>query len=414
MSRLRRLVCMFLALATPTIAGTVTGAVIQGSDYDTGKGMTTLHILNVSGKEITAFDIAYSMILEDGTVSATGWTTREFINVYMRDGTGFAPGTTFDQEMHGRTVTTAIDFVVYADGTAEVVNNEMFQRLLAWRKGEVEAKQEITKILQAAVAGNADRPSVAALQQLEALLASSTKRDVYYKSEITETIQNLHNISISPTIDVARERAILESVITRNQIQIPLITQHTQIVTAGGPGPPCSTCTVPKPVYANCCDINYNAGITTTPECVNAPPDHPNQGYTASATETIMFACWNYKATKACAGSGTPYPNPANSVITGQGFGGYAANLGHFVDCAPAFNINKETPTNAARYVTQKVTSYFSPIDANGNCVQKPGMSDTRECPVVECETAPLTVGCAGRTPAALPRQRLVDLPPSI
>jgi hypothetical protein len=48
------------------------GAVVQGSDYDPVKGVTTVHIVNTSGKVITFLHMSYIVTLPDGAESLPG------------------------------------------------------------------------------------------------------------------------------------------------------------------------------------------------------------------------------------------------------------------------------------------------------------------------------------------------------
>ena len=93
------------------------GLVIQGTDYDSAKGQTTFHLLNVSGKQINALELNLQTKLPDGTFTPSG-TDLTVLDYLDR---GLAPGATENIQRPG-VVTGVVDLVMYSDGTTEFVN----------------------------------------------------------------------------------------------------------------------------------------------------------------------------------------------------------------------------------------------------------------------------------------------------
>src|SRR5271169_5689977 len=122
------------------------GAVVQSADYDSAKGVTTVHILNSSHKEISALTLSLRVTFPDGTVSAPGAGEfgLDFLEGIIQGTGGFAPGAVHVQEFLGQAgpVEATVDMVAYSDATADVMNELAFRTLVANRKATVRALQK--------------------------------------------------------------------------------------------------------------------------------------------------------------------------------------------------------------------------------------------------------------------------------
>ena len=70
------------SIAAYPARGQVKGAVILSHDYDAAKNMVTLHMLNQSGKDITAYDIAVTETYP-GKAPHTHWVGSEMVGVFL-------------------------------------------------------------------------------------------------------------------------------------------------------------------------------------------------------------------------------------------------------------------------------------------------------------------------------------------
>jgi hypothetical protein len=143
------------------------GAVVQSSTYDPTNGVTTVHIVNVSHKDITAFIISTKETRADGTVEE-GEQMYEFlttmISVAESGGTipsvhgsgAFAPGEsreeTFQHSSKGTQVQLEVTVVAYADATAQVTDQRAFQNLVTQRQSRVAAMRKTNEVIKQTLA----------------------------------------------------------------------------------------------------------------------------------------------------------------------------------------------------------------------------------------------------------------------
>jgi hypothetical protein len=151
------------------------GAVVQSSTYDPTNGVTTVHIVNVSHKDITAFIISTKETRADGTVEE-GEQMYEFlttmISVAESGGTipsvhgsgAFAPGEsreeTFQHSSKGTQVQLEVTVVAYADATAQVTDQRAFQNLVTQRQSRVAAMRKTNEVIKQTLADPPSRTTV--------------------------------------------------------------------------------------------------------------------------------------------------------------------------------------------------------------------------------------------------------------
>jgi len=101
-----------------------TGPEVQRAIYDPVKGITTVHIVNTSHKEISALNLSFRVTFPNGTKSLPGAARIgiEFLEGIIQDKGGFQAGTSYDYVFAGQPgpVEATVDMVAYTDGTADV------------------------------------------------------------------------------------------------------------------------------------------------------------------------------------------------------------------------------------------------------------------------------------------------------
>src|SRR5579863_1032286 len=164
------------------------GAVVQSSNYDSAKAVTSARIVNTSRTPITAISLSVRVTHPDGTVSVYqyGGDFTPFMAYAATSGTpqqssgALAPGTTFTLDVpmgqqSVETVSATVDVVVYDDGTADVLNEQVFRSIAAARKGRMLGLQRAAELIQKALADpNDPHPSITVAAQLKALAAQDT------------------------------------------------------------------------------------------------------------------------------------------------------------------------------------------------------------------------------------------------
>jgi hypothetical protein len=238
-------VCLCFVALAPTLRGSTSiGVAIQSSNYDAARGITTVRIINTSHKDISALDFSYQVTFPDGTVSRAGgsFLGLDFLEGIVQGKGGFAPGTALDQEFNGQPgpVQATVDMVIYADGTADVVNEQAFKMFIADRKARVRALQRVNELLQIALMDPAiQHPSATVVAQLKSLVTAAQQQENSdggagaYASELQNSIQNMTNLMRSPRIaDRAFESNQLGALMRTHQEHISAMLPHTELVKA--------------------------------------------------------------------------------------------------------------------------------------------------------------------------------------
>lgn len=170
---LKRLPILILFLAVPWIVSAqVKGAVVISHDYDAAKNTETLHMLNQSDKDITAFDIEVTETYENGQVN-THWPGREMLGMWLvltdpsdpnhawfaehpPEHATWRARTTLDFDVGVspglKTFEATLDTVIYADKTAETTNADALKRLLNDRKSYAAGLETGSKTIRDALA----------------------------------------------------------------------------------------------------------------------------------------------------------------------------------------------------------------------------------------------------------------------
>lgn len=239
--------CILVALAPSLRGSSSVGAAVQSSEYDTTTGITTVHIVNTSHKEISALDLSLQVTFPDRSVSRRGGSSFgiDFLEGIIQGKGGFEPGAVFSQEIRGLPgpAQAAIDLVVYSDGTADVLNQGAFNEFAADRKARVRALQRVNDLLNSALADSAiQHPSATVVGQIRSLVAAIKQQEHSdagaggYGSELQTTMQNLTNLLGSPRLtEPAFEGNQLRALIKTHQDRISGMLPHTELVKAVRP-----------------------------------------------------------------------------------------------------------------------------------------------------------------------------------
>jgi hypothetical protein len=176
----------------PTLRAGPLGAVVVSHDYDAAKNLVTLHMLNQSGKDITAYNILVRESYTNGrviehqvgqemlgamlTIADPTDPHHEDMRRAKNGGNGtWEAGTTREQLVGlqpGLTLATfeaTLDTAIYADKTAETTNKDALNRLLADRKNDATTLESTSKVLRNALANLSDAtPHETARKEIEA------------------------------------------------------------------------------------------------------------------------------------------------------------------------------------------------------------------------------------------------------
>lgn len=171
--RLLYLLPIICTSAVPLQASRPIGAVVRSADYDSAKGLTVVHVVNTSTKEITGIGFSFQVVLADGSLTDRGYYGLDFLQGVIQGKGGIASGATYDVEFSGQRgpVQAMVDTVVYADGSAAVLSDINFLHISADRKGRLAAWQKINEVLNNALSD--PHPNARATTQLRSLLAAT-------------------------------------------------------------------------------------------------------------------------------------------------------------------------------------------------------------------------------------------------
>ncbi len=261
------------------------GVTIESWRYDTALKAVILHLVNRSNKDVTAFNISIvekyadgstsyldgrpsdihdhqlmedmlgSMInSETGVVSHGGGTLvmgpARDVGAMLRQGVSgngtFAAGTSRDYpDLVGKDVSdidAVVDVVAYADGTAQVQNNDRaFRNLLAERKGPLLAMEKVVEVIKQVLGDPmVTNPVDSVIQQLTPLVDSAGKMKnlppedaesnvgMHLQSDLT-TFQMVQRSQIWLRMNMT-EREWLTHYVEQHEKRIALMAPHANLL----------------------------------------------------------------------------------------------------------------------------------------------------------------------------------------
>ncbi len=266
------------------LPNTLMGVVIESWRYDPAQKAVILHLVNRSNKDVTAFNISIAEKYADGSTDHTDGTPSDIhdhqmmedmlgrmINIQMgvvshgggtlvmgpardvgamlRQGVSangtFAAGTSRDYpDLVSKDVSdidAVVDVVAYADGTAQVQNNDRaFRNLLAERKGPLLAMEKVVEVIKQVLADPmVTNPLDSVIQQLTPLVDSADKmknlppedaeRNVamYLRSDL-QNFEMVQRSQIWLRMNIT-ERGWLTHYVEHQEKQIALMAPHANL-----------------------------------------------------------------------------------------------------------------------------------------------------------------------------------------
>jgi len=236
------------------------GAVVQTWNYDPVAKVLTLHVLNTSHKDITAYNISLTIKYADGT-TAFAESTKDFSPLmatmleagsdgYMRAKYGngtFAAGASRDDTFAGQPkditdVTAILDVVAYSDSTADVQNERAFNRLVVMRRGRALAAQKVTEVIRQVLNDpKISNPSAAAAAELTRLADVSRTQSQHLEegqivadeTALRSAAGDLKDVQAPSRVGMT-ERDYLSKYILDNQNRFAVMSAHASLSKAGG------------------------------------------------------------------------------------------------------------------------------------------------------------------------------------
>ncbi len=249
---------LFLAvLAVSLRASPPIGAVVQTWHYDPQTNMVTATVVNVSHKDITAYNISIKETYADGHVNShellceyagrivfvqevKGTADEADIRKQFGDGL-FHPGESRN-EIIGvqpglQNFEAVVDVVAYTDQTAEATNNDALQRLLEERKASAASTRMANEIIQAALAdpNDADPAATAAkeIQDRITVWKAQKHTTVDFEPGVAKgVVDELRAISSRPLTD---KRNALTQYLTKSKKRLATFSPHAELTKIGGP-----------------------------------------------------------------------------------------------------------------------------------------------------------------------------------
>jgi len=218
------------------------GVVIESWHYDPLQKTVTLHLVNRSHKDVTAFNISIAERYADGSTNpsyAEGIPHNLQDHQIMEDMLGaliqgngtFAAGTTRDYVIPGEQkdisdVEAVVDVVAYADGTADVQDNDRaFRNLMAERKGGLLAMEKVNDVIERVLAdAMVSDPVSAALNEL---LPYTESLEAKTKNGSPEVAEN--NVARNLRGDIRNLQYMQRDKITRESLARYVEYQEKQI-----------------------------------------------------------------------------------------------------------------------------------------------------------------------------------------
>lgn len=219
------------------------GVVIQSTEDNSDKSTTTVHLLNISDKEVTAFNLSVQQTLPDGKTFKPSAHTEDMLGQYLLNGKAFSPNSTVDVQI-GKTLvqipkpvdeTLVVDVVIYADGTAQVQNQDRFKDIIDMRAAHFRALEKIDDAIEKVLADPAvEHPTASVVAQLKAALDDEEKKADTDNKAITQGNapgeRELENQIRNLTRFVNRnQEAPLEEMLQGNKSEIAKLAPHIQV-----------------------------------------------------------------------------------------------------------------------------------------------------------------------------------------
>lgn len=265
MSKRLPLYLIFLAVFGIVLGGSTSavpiGAEVQTWSYDPQTNLVTVKIVNISHKDITAFNIAVKETYTDGRVEQHELLREligkilhakqlqeklqrdtsekaEALRKFYGDG-AFHPGEVRDEKFPVqpglKDYQAVIDVVAYMDGTADSANDEALKRIIDERKTGIASGKMAAEIARAALADpNDSDPCTTAVRKTEAQVA--VRRDSQVKPDVHPVfLESVSNELKRECSSNANKRDALQQLADREDAMVSALSAHAALVKTGGP-----------------------------------------------------------------------------------------------------------------------------------------------------------------------------------
>jgi hypothetical protein len=254
MKRLPYLMLFLAMLAVSLQASPPIGLVVQTWRYDPQANIVTATVVNLSHKDITAYNISIKETYADGHANShellceyAGMMafvqefkgTADEANIRKQFGDGlFHPGESRNElipvQPSLQNFEAVVDVVAYTDQTAEATNNDALQRLLEERKASVASTRMANEIIQAALTdpNDADPAATAAkeIQDRITVWKAQTHTTVEFDPGVAKgVVEELRKISSHPLTD---KRNALTQYLTKSEKRLATFSLHAALTKA--------------------------------------------------------------------------------------------------------------------------------------------------------------------------------------
>ena len=234
-----KLLILVLVLFLPAIRAqnhSNIGVLIQSTEHNSNK-LTTVHLLNISDKEVTAFTLSVRQTLPDGKTFTPSALTSDTLGGYLLNGKGFSPNSTQDVQIdQPDDATLVVDVVIYADGTAQVQDQDRFKEIMDRRKAHFETLEKVDEAIEKVLADPAaEHPTASVAARLKAELDDAQRKaDTSTKAVIqgngSPEEMELENEIRNLTRFVNRnQEAPLDEMLQRNKTELAKLAPHVHV-----------------------------------------------------------------------------------------------------------------------------------------------------------------------------------------
>ncbi len=252
------------------------GVVIESWHYDPVQKAVILHLVNQSHKDVTAFNISIAERYADGSTDYVDGRPNDIhdhqrmedeLNLLIQSQDGrrgrgiavagpvngqipgppssvFAAGTTRDyvvpEQKEVADIEAVVDVVAYADGTADVLNNDRaFKNLVAVRKGPLLAMQKMNEVIKGVLADPmVSNPIAEVLRALTPLADTDQKNrppedpEFHQAFFLRNDVKNLEMMQNSKMLSAMNmtQRQWLTRIVEEQEKRIAVLAPHADLV----------------------------------------------------------------------------------------------------------------------------------------------------------------------------------------
>lgn len=224
------LLFVFLLVFGSQLRASPPGTILHSWSVDMAKKTVTLHLINSTGKDITAYSInikeTYGQHVNEHEFSTdsvglmlniqdlAGTADGDNLRKLYGNGT-FQSGTNHDEVIHVQpgmtTFDATLEVVIYADKTVETTNPEALNRALSSRKAYADTLQAANQVIQKALANpNDPNPHQTAAQQIEQLQSGWANKNHSANFNAGAFQEVLTDLQYAPTASKAAGKSVRE------------------------------------------------------------------------------------------------------------------------------------------------------------------------------------------------------------